>query len=130
MVHLFCLSVHLITLLPRLMDDTGCGIMLVSHTQNQALLTTLVTLNSGLHPLFNITQCPKLGLVWGMDTDLFLRAYLSWFREHGVHCIFFCIPGALLDPAISAVPVCSAVFHAYIRSLVFQAGTAENVSLS
>ena len=46
--------------------NTGCGIMSVSHTPNQALLRALVMFNSGLRPSFNITQCSKVDLVWGM----------------------------------------------------------------
>ena len=63
---LVCLRVHLVSSLPRLIDNTGFGIMSVSHTPNQALLRTLVMLNSGLRPLFNVTQCSQLGLVWGI----------------------------------------------------------------
>ena len=40
--------------------------MSVSHTLNQASLRALVMLNSGLHPLFNITQRSQLSLGWGM----------------------------------------------------------------
>ena len=40
--------------------------MSVFYTPNQASLRTLVILNSGLRPKFNITQCSQLGLVWGM----------------------------------------------------------------
>ena len=61
-----CLSVQLVTSLLRLIENTDCGIMSVSHTPNQALLRTLVMLSSGLRPSFNITQCSQLGLVWGM----------------------------------------------------------------
>ena len=46
--------------------NTGCGIMSVSHTSNQALLRTLVMLNSGLRPSSNITQCSQLCLFWGI----------------------------------------------------------------
>ena len=66
-VHWFCLSVQLVTSLLRIMKNTGCGIMSVSHNPNQALLRTLVTLNLGLRPSFNITQCSQLTLVWGME---------------------------------------------------------------
>ena len=62
----FVNSVHLIILLRRLIENTGCGIMSVSHTPNQASLRTLVMLNSGLRPSFNITQFSQLGVVWGM----------------------------------------------------------------
>ena len=58
----FCLS-HCTT---KIIENTGCGIMSVSHTPNQALLRTLVMLNLGLRPSFNITQCSQLVLVWGM----------------------------------------------------------------
>ena len=66
MIHWFCLSVQLVTTLLRVIENTGCGIMSVSHTPNQAMLRTLVMLNSGLCPSFNITQCSQLGLVWVM----------------------------------------------------------------
>ena len=62
----FYLGVQLVTSLLRLIENTGCGIMSVSHTPNQALMRTLVMLNSGLHPSFNITQCSQFGLVCGM----------------------------------------------------------------
>ena len=67
MVHWFCVSVHLIISLQRLIENTGCGIMSLSHTPNQASLRTRVMLNSGLRPSFNITQCSQLSLVWGME---------------------------------------------------------------
>ena len=35
-------------------ENTGCGITSVSHTPNQALLRTLIMLNLGLRPSFNI----------------------------------------------------------------------------
>ena len=44
---------------------TGCSIMSVSHTPNQASRTQVI-LNSGLRPSFNITQCSHLVLFWGM----------------------------------------------------------------
>ena len=47
-------------------ENTGCGILSVYHTSNQALLKTLVMLNSGLRPTFNITQCSQLCLFWGI----------------------------------------------------------------
>ena len=50
----------------RIIEITGCGIMSVSHTPNQALLRTLEMLNSGLRPSFNISQCSQLSLVLGM----------------------------------------------------------------
>ena len=63
MVHWFCLSFQLVTSLVRLMKNTGCGLMSMSHTPNQALLRLLVMLNSWLCPLFNITQFSQLGLI-------------------------------------------------------------------
>ena len=62
----FCLCVYLIISLRRLIENNDCGVMSVSHTTNQALPKTLLMLNSGLRPSFNITQCSQLGLVWGM----------------------------------------------------------------
>ena len=38
----FVNSVHLIILLRRLIENTGCGIMSVSHTTNWAELRTLI----------------------------------------------------------------------------------------
>ena len=53
MVHWLYLSVHSVTLLLRWIDNTGFGIMSVSHTSNQALLRTLIMLNSELRPSFS-----------------------------------------------------------------------------
>ena len=44
----FCLSDQLVTVLLRSIENTGCGIMSVSDTPNQALQRTLFMLNSGL----------------------------------------------------------------------------------
>ena len=50
--------------------------MSVSQTPNQALLRTLVMLNTGLRPSFNITQCSQQGLVWGMGHRYSVLSYL------------------------------------------------------
>ena len=85
MVHWFCLSVQLVTSLLRLIENTGCGIMSVSHTPNQALLRTLVMLNSGLRPSFNITQCSQLGLVdicalWTFTNVTSVKVARPWYN--------------------------------------------------
>ena len=49
--------------------------MSVSHTPNHALLRTLVMLNSGLRPSFDIDQCSQLGLVWGTG---------HWYSVHTI----------------------------------------------
>ena len=79
MVHLFCLGVNLVTSLLSSIENTGCGIMSLSHTPKQALLRTLVMLNLGLRPSLNITQCSQVGLVWGMGHWYSaVKMFFSW----------------------------------------------------
>ena len=49
---------------PRVVvENTGCGIVSVSYTQNQARLRTLSNDYPGLRTSFNISRCSQFGLV-------------------------------------------------------------------
>ena len=95
MVHWFCLSVHLVTSLLILIENTGYGIMSVSHTPNQALLRILSNVGVGAAPLVQhylvFSARPGLGYGTLIQCDPFYPAVPTDKWVFSPNCTSLCL---------------------------------------